>query len=309
MICPGFQIGHADDPALKSGVTVIMPDKPATAACHVMGGAPGTRETDLLSPEQTVQAVDAVVLSGGSAFGLDAASGVQAWLRDNQRGYPVGQFQVPIVPAAILFDLSNGGNKNWARYPPYRELGYLACESIGQSSTEGSVGAGTGATEARGPGGLGIASAELTDGTIVTAVAVCNAVGSVFMGDTSHFWAAPFEKDNEFGGKGWPSPLPDNIDQVISKGTTTPGSNTTLAVVMTNADLSQAGCQKMAVNAHDGYARAIYPVHTPSDGDLVFAMSSGSHTLNARPLELYAQTGNVVARAIARGVYSANRPI
>ena len=151
MLVPGFKIGHAHDDSLCSGVTAIIPDQPATAAVHIMGGAPGTRETDLLSPEQLVQEVDAIVLSGGSAFGLDAASGVQAWLREQDRGFPVGDFNIPIVPSAILYDLNNGGNKDWGRYPPYREMGFEAASSLTENPLLGSVGAGTGATTSGAP--------------------------------------------------------------------------------------------------------------------------------------------------------------
>ena len=306
----GFQIGHAHDPKLNSGVTVVVPDIPATAAVHVMGGAPGTRETDLLAPEQLVQTVDAVVLSGGSAFGLDAASGMQAWLREQDRGYPVGVSRVPIVPSAICFDLNNGGDKNWGRYPPYRELGYEAATQITRLPAEGSVGAGIGATTAGGRGGFGLAEQSLDGGVNITAAVVCNAVGSVYVGETEHFWAAPFEKDGEFGGLGLPHPMPDNSCVLSTKGSTNPVENTTLAIVMTNAKLTQAECKRVAINAHDGFARAIYPVHTPSDGDLVFVLSSNQIDLSSTSVEsihMGTTAANTVARAIAKGVYLANK--
>jgi L-aminopeptidase/D-esterase-like protein len=311
MLVSGFKIGHAQDESLLSGVTVIIPDQPAIAAVHIMGGAPGTRETDLLSPEQLVQEVDAIVLSGGSAFGLDAASGVQAWLREQDRGFPVGDFKIPIVPSAILYDLNNGGDKGWGRYPPYREMGFEAANSLTANPLLGSVGAGTGATTSGAIGGLGLASQELPGGVVVSAAAACNAVGSVFVGDTKHFWAAPFEKDNEIGGRGLPHPLPDDADVIRTKGTDNDvHMNTTLVVVMTNACLSQAMCQRMAINAHDGFARAIYPVHTPSDGDIVFVLSSNSIDLSEsgiKPLALYTTAANTAARAIARGVFEATK--
>jgi len=310
----GFQIGHSHDPKLKSGVTVVVPDKPATAAVHVMGGAPGTRETDLLAPEQLVQTADALVLSGGSAFGLDAASGMQAWLREQNRGYPVGASRVPIVPSAICFDLNNGGDKNWGRYPPYRELGYEAATHLTNNPDEGSVGAGTGATTVGGKGGFGLAEQALEGGIIVSAAVVCNAVGSVYVGDTQHFWAAPFEKNNEFGGRGLPHPMPDNSHFLSTKGSTkgstNPVENTTLAIVMTNAKLTQAECKRVAINAHDGFARAIYPVHTPSDGDLVFVLSSNEIELSSTSVEaihIGTAAANTVTRAIAKGVYLANQ--
>ena len=310
MLLKGFGIGHADDQRLKSGVTVILPDRPATAAVHVMGGAPGTRETDLLSPEQMVQTIDAIVLSGGSAFGLDAASGAQAWLREQNRGYPVGEIRVPIVPSAICFDLNNGGDKSWGRYPPYRELGHQAASQTTSSPEEGSVGAGSGATTAGAAGGFGLAEQTLEDEIVVSAAVVCNAVGSVFVGDTHHYWAAPFELNDEFGGRGLPHPLPSNAHIMNTKRTTQPMENTTLAVVMTNVSLSQAECKRIAVNAHDGFARAIYPVHTPSDGDLVFVISSNEIDIagtDVDTLHLGTAAANVVARAITKGVHLANR--
>ena len=307
MLIEGFKIGHAGDKDVLSGVTAIVPDRPAIGAVHVMGGAPGTRETDLLSPEQLVQEVDAIVLSGGSAFGLDAASGVQAWLREQGRGFPVGDHKIPIVPSAILYDLGNGGNKNWGRYPPYRELGYEAASNLTQSPALGRVGAGLGATVAGTRGGFGMASQQLQAGVTVCSIAACNAVGSVYIPGTKHFWAAPFEKNEEFGGRGYPHPIPGNADDIVTKGESN-RENTTLVVVMTNARLSQAECKRMAINAHDGLARAIYPVHTPVDGDIVFVLSSNEidcQESGVQPLNLYTAAANTVARAIARGVYEA----
>jgi L-aminopeptidase/D-esterase-like protein len=327
MLIEGFKIGHAEDQDVLSGVTAIVPDRPAIGAVHVMGGAPGTRETDLLSPEQLVQEVDAIVLSGGSAFGLDAASGVQAWLREQDRGFPVGDHKIPIVPSAILYDLGNGGNKNWGRYPPYRELGYEAATNLTHSPTLGRVGAGLGATVAGSRGGFGMASQQLHGDQsqkyqsqaciTVCSIAACNAVGSVYIPGTKHFWAAPFEKDDEFGGRGYPHPIPGNADDIVTKGDADNDNpdngksnreNTTLVVVMTNARLSQAECKRMAINAHDGFARAIYPVHTPADGDIVFVLSSNEidcQESGVQPLHLYTAATNTVSRAIARGVYEA----
>jgi len=315
MLIEGFKIGHAEDHDMLSGVTVVIPDHPATAAVHVMGGAPGTRETDLLAPEQLVQEVDAIVLSGGSAFGLDAASGVQAWLREQNRGFPVGDFKIPIVPSAILYDLGNGGNKNWGRYPPYRELGYQAAMKLTRTPALGRIGAGLGATIAETRGGFGMASQLLANhqpdnAVAVCSIAACNAVGSVYVSGTKQFWAAPLEKEAEFGGRGLPHPFPDDADDIVTKkGQSSERENTTLVVVMTNARLSQAECKRMAINAHDGFARAIYPVHTPADGDIVFVLSSNEIDYQASgvlPLHLYTAAANTVARAITRGVYEAN---
>ena len=211
----GIAVGHATDLALGSGVTAILFDRPATAAVCVLGGAPGGRDTGLLAPEMTVEAVDAIVLSGGSAFGLDAAGGVQAALREMGRGYAVRGARMPIVPQAIIFDLLNGGDKDWGRFSPYRELGYAAAQAAlaatgraarGGDFALGSVGAGTGATTATVKGGLGSASARTAAGHTVGAIAAVNAVGSPLIGTGPWFWAAPFERDNEFGGLGWPSP-------------------------------------------------------------------------------------------------------
>ena len=168
----GLRVGNAEDHALRSGVTVVLCEEPAVAAVQVLGGAPGTRETDLLAPHNTVQTVDAVVLSGGSAFGLDAASGVQAGLREAGRGFAVGPYRVPIVPAAILFDLMNGGEKDWGRYPPYRELAYEACETAGDTFALGTAGGGYGATTADLKGGLGSASVVTSAGHTVGAIVV-----------------------------------------------------------------------------------------------------------------------------------------
>jgi D-aminopeptidase len=303
---PGVRVGHADDQRVASGVTAIVFDRPAVAAIDVRGGGPGTREAILLDPGMTVERIDAVTLSGGSAFGLDAASGVQAWLAEQGRGFVIRSARVPIVPAAILFDLLNGGDKNWGRYPPYRELGYAAASSAGNNVPLGSVGAGLGATTANLKGGLGSASAQTADGTTVGALVAVNAAGSVTVGDGPWFWAAPFERDAEFGGRGLPSPVPPAALAFRTKGAL--GESTTLAVVATDAELTRAQAKRLAVMAQDGLARAIRPVHTPLDGDVVFAAATGARPL-ADPIAALAALGHtaadVVARAIARGVYVA----
>ncbi len=305
----GFRIGHAADSTVRSGVTVILPDEPAVASAHVMGGSTGTRELDLLDPQQTVARVDAVAISGGSAFGLDAASGVSAWLHEHGRGYPVPPARVPIVPGAILFDLRNGGDKDWGRWPPYRELGFAAAQAAATRTSLGAVGAGVGVATANTPGGFGMAAEHMGEHTVVVAAAVVNAVGSPLVGDTGHFWAAPFERDAEFGGRGWPMPWPTDATGIrLKSGQAVPGMNTTIACVMTNAAISKAEAKRVAIAAHDGFARALYPVHTPADGDLVFVLSSGR--IERSPTEfdvlgLGAVAANVVTRAIARGVFEA----
>ncbi len=303
---PGLRVGHAGDARLGSGATAIVFDAAVVATVDVRGGGPGTRETALLDPAQTVEGIDAIVLSGGSAFGLDAASGVQAWLREQSRGFAVREALVPIVPGAILFDLLSGGDKNWGRYPPYRELGYQAAKAAGADFALGSAGAGLGATTFSLKGGIGSASAQTRDGLTVGAIVAVNAAGSVTIGDGAHFWAAPFEQNKEFGGCGWPPAFAGEALSFRSKGA--PRENTTLAVVATDAKLSKAQCKRLAVMAQSGLSRAIYPVHTPLDGDVVFAAAMG-----AKPLpdpayslsELGMTAANVLARAIARGVYEA----
>jgi len=303
---PGVLVGNAGDAKLSSGVTVIVFESPVTASMDVRGGGPGTRETALLDPAQTVEGIDAIVLSGGSAFGLDAASGVQAWLREQGRGFQVREARVPIVPGAILFDLLSGGDKNWGRYPPYRELGYEAAKQAGVDFALGSVGAGLGATTANLKGGIGSASAKTRAGITVGAIAAANAAGSMTIGNTRHFWAAPFEQNAEFGGQGWPSSLPADALAFRSKGY--PGENTTLAVVATDAKLTKAQAKRVAVMAQSGLSRAIHPVHTPLDGDVVFAAGIGTTSLPDPVFalsELGALAAHVLARAIARGVYEA----
>src|SRR3954468_10261726 len=273
----GVRVGHAGGAKLGSGVTAVVFDEPAAASVDLRGGGPGTRESALLDPAQTVEGIDAIVLSGGSAFGLDAASGVQAFLREQGRGFAVREARVPIVPGAILFDLLSGGDKNWGRYPPYREFGYEAAKSAGADVALGSVGAGLGATTVDLKGGIGSASAVTRSGLSVSALAAANAAGAVTIGDTPHFWAAPFEQNKEFGGRGWPASFPPDALNFRSKGA--PGANTTLAVVATDAKLTKAQCKRLAVMAQTGLARAIYPVHTPLDGDVVFAAALGDKPL------------------------------
>jgi D-aminopeptidase len=303
---PGIRVGHAEDAHLGSGATAVIFDAPAVASIDLRGGGPGTRETALLDPAQTVEGIDAITLSGGSAFGLDAASGVQAWLKEQNRGFVVRTARVPIVPAAILFDLLGAGDKNWGRFPPYRELGYAAAASAGQDFTLGSVGAGTGATTVNCKGGIGSASALSRDGFTVGALAAVNAAGSVLIGDGPWFWAAPFEVDGEFGGRGFPAQLPPRALEPVTKGA--PRENTTLVIVATDATLTKAQAKRLAVMAQSGLSRAIYPVHSPLDGDVVFAAATGRRPLPDGTLGLTAigtLAANVAARAIARGVFSA----
>jgi L-aminopeptidase/D-esterase-like protein len=302
----GVLVGQADDAALASGATAIVFEEPATAAVDVRGGAPATRETDLLAPHRTVERIDAVVLSGGSAFGLDAVGGVQALLRERGRGFAIADIRVPIVCGASLFDLLNGGDKNWGRFPPYRDLGYAAAAKAGASFALGTAGAGFGATTVDLKGGLGSASAITRNGHTVGALVAVNACGSVNVGSGPHFWAAPFEVDGEFGGLGFPASVPAAALTQAAKGL--PGQNTTIAIVATDAALSKAQTMEFAVIAQDGLARAIYPAHTTLDGDTVFAAATGRRAL-VDPIpeltELGAVAANVLARAVARGVFEA----
>ena len=306
----GLKVGNIEDRALKSGVTVIVCDPPATAAVHVMGGAPGTRETDLLEPHNTVQTVDAICLSGGSAFGLDAASGVQAALREMGRGFAVGPVRVPIVPAAILFDIINGGDKDWGRYPPYRDMGFEATHAASESFSIGSFGAGTGALTAGLKGGLGSASTILPNGVTVGALVAVNALGSVTWGNLPHFRAAGFELGDEFGGLGLPKEIPPEARDIRTKLNfgQPRDANTTIAVIATDAVLTKAEAKRLAIAAHDGFAHAIWPSHTPLDGDLIFALATGASgkALSTEDfISLSAAAASTMARAIASAIYSA----
>ena len=303
----GLRVGCADDPAVRSGVTVLTADAPFTAAAHVMGGAPGTRETDLLAPDRLVEQVDALVLAGGSVFGLDAASGVTDALAAMGRGFRVGEAVAPITPAAILFDLNNGGDKAWAGNP-YRALGAAALAAAGHDFDLGTCGAGFGAVAGALKGGLGSASLRLPGGVTVGALVAVNALGQVTCGDGPHFWAAPFEIGAEFGGLGPASRAPAVASLFRTKaGALIAGASTTLAVVATDARLSKAQAHRMAVAAHDGMARAIVPSHTLFDGDIVFAAATGARAAPT-PAEAVA-IGHAAAlclsRAIARAVFEA----
>lgn len=307
---PGLKIGNASDMDLKSGATVLLPDEPAVASVAIHGGAPGTREIALLEPEQTVEKIDAVVLAGGSAFGLDAGAGVQGRLAELGYGFEVGPVRVPIVPTAILFDLLNGGDKSWGQAAPYRDLGRSALDAVSLDFALGSVGAGTGATTANLKGGLGSASQVLDNGVTVGAIVAVNALGRATIGEGPHFWASPFEIGNEFGGRGIANPFPLDAVEVRTKlDALKAGANTTIAAVATDAVLTKGEAKRLAVMAHDGLARALWPAHTPLDGDLVFALSTGQRKLESGledMVRLGAAAASCLARAIARGIYSAS---
>lgn len=299
----GLAVGHATDLALGSGCTAVLFDRPAVMAVTIRGGAPGGRDTAMLEPEMTRQEADGVVLSGGSLYGLDAASGAQAWLREQGRGFRLRGALVPLVPGAILFDLLNGGDKGWGRFSPYRELGYAAAVAAAPGAFMlGSVGAGTGATTATLKGGLGSASARTSAGFVVGAIVAVNAVGSATIGDGPHFWASPWEVGDEFGGLGMPA-HPDTALRM--KGA--PARATTIGLVATDAALSKGRAKRLAIMADDGLARAIHPAHAPADGDTVFAAATGEAGSpdDGALTELGHVAACVLARAIARGVHAA----
>jgi L-aminopeptidase/D-esterase-like protein len=305
----GVRVGHADDAALASGVTAVIFDQPAVAAIDVRGGGPGIRDGAVLDLGNTVDHIHGIALGGGSAFGLEAGGGVQAWLAEQGRGFQIREAVIPIVPGAIVFDLLNGGDKKWGRFAPYRELGYAAAAAASHDFALGSAGAGFGAATANFKGGLGSASAMIQNGIRVAALAVVNAVGSVTVGDGPWFWAAPFETSGEFGGRGLPPAFTPQMLAMRLKGATaaTAAENTTLAVVVTDAILTKPQARRLAMIAQTGFARAIYPVHAPLDGDVLFAAATCAKPID--PLvgltELGMLAANTVARAIARGVYQA----
>ncbi len=303
---PGLKVGSAHDGALASGVTAVIFDTPAVASIAVLGGAPGLSDTALLEPEMTVERIDALTLSGGSAFGLDACAGVKAALREDGRGFAIGDVRVPIVPGAILFDLANGGDKTWSGPSPYWRLGYEAARAAGAAFALGTLGAGYGATTADLKGGLGSASAATSTGDRIGALVAVNAIGSTIMGNGPHFWAAPYERDDEFGGRGWPKAFDPAMLALRLKGSAP--QNTTIAIVAVDAVLTKAQAKRLAIMAHDGLGRALRPVHAPLDGDVVFAAGTGASGKRPDPralTEIGALAADCLARAIARAVYEA----
>ena len=313
----GILVGNEEDQRLRSGVSVVLCERPSVASVDVRGGAPGTRDTDLLDPSCRVDAIDAICLSGGSAFGLSSADGVMRWLREHGRGIAIADVVVPIVPTAILFDLLNGGDKQWD-WPPYREMAYAATGKANRDFALGNVGAGLGAKAGNLKGGLGSASAvDPTTGLQVGALVAVNARGYTTMGDMPQFWAWALEQNKEFGGL---PPPPHGLSLTVSHdradlshdpadaARVDPRANTTIAVVATNARLDKASANRLAVMAQDGLARSIRPVHTPQDGDTVFVVATGRHDLFVDHLTL-AELGTLAAdclgRAVARGVYHA----
>ena len=306
---PGILVGQAEDRDGITGTTVVLAEQPAVASVDVRGGAPGSRETELLAPETLVDRVDAIVLSGGSAFGLDAAAGVMEWLAEAGRGFAVGStlrptsIRVPIVPAAILFDLGFPGRKIWAGEPPYRALGRTAVTAAAKDFVLGNAGAGLGATAGRLKGGIGSASLRLAGGAMVGAIVAVNSWGAAVRPDCGRFWAA----DLALAGEIDPQPaIPEtglDLEDFSGCGAVAPGANTTIAVVATDAALDKRGCRRLAIMAQDGLARAIRPAHTPFDGDTVFALSTGDGPV-VGPTELL-KLGNAAADCLARSIMRA----
>jgi L-aminopeptidase/D-esterase-like protein len=316
---PGLAVGSAEDAVVRTGVTVVLPDVRAVAAVDVQGGGTGTRELELLRPEGAVDAVDAVVLAGGSAFGLSAPDGVMGWLAERGRGFVVGDLHVPIVPTAILFDLLNGGDKTAFREAsdtslPYRALARAAVADAGGNVVLGNAGAGYGATTTghdgrRLKGGQGSASLVLDDGLVVGALAAVNALGTVVADAAGRYLAGPLECGGEFGRRGGAATLEVPDHPIDKYGARDAAPNTTLAVVATDAALTKAQAARIAKMAQAGMARAIRPVFTPMDGDVVFALSTGRVAL-ADPVRDVARIGmaaeDCLSRAIARGVHAAD---
>ena len=305
----GIRVGNAADARVLSGVTIVIAERPAVAAVDVRGGAPGTRETDALGATCLVDSADAVVLSGGSAFGLEAASAAAAWLAARGRGFAVGSARVPIVPAAILFDLLNGGDKAWGEAPPYAALARTACEAAAERFALGNAGAGFGAMAGSLKGGLGSASALAPGGLTLGALIAVNARGETVVPGERCFWAWPFERRGELGGQSPPRrALAAESDPLPASGPGI-GGNTTIGVVATDAALTRSEAQRLAIMAQDGYARSIRPAHTPFDGDTVFVLATGARPLPEPRALALARLGAIaadcVARAVARGVFAA----
>jgi len=301
----GLKVGQTQDADRRTGVSVILPDARAVCACDVRGGAPGTRETDALAPENLVEAVDAVVLSGGSVYGLAAADGVAAWLGARGRGYGLAQAArapvSPVVPAAILFDLANGGDKAWGEAPPYRALGMAAVAGAAEDFALGTAGAGYGALAGALKGGIGSASVIAADGIAVGAMVAVNCWGSVTAPGGRTFWAAPYEIGEEFGGLGAGGLAAAPEAWGLAKSPDT-GRNTTIACVATDVALTPAQAKRVAIMAQDGLARAIRPIHAPFDGDVVFAISTARQVMPQAADLVVARIGALAADSLARAV-------
>ena len=310
---PGVLVGNAHDARAATGATVAIFERSTVASVSTLGGAPGDRAVTLLEPEMTRGLIDAVVLSGGSLYGLDAAGGATSVLASQGKGAQFGGITLPVAVQAILFDLINGGEKDWMREPvkhepPYWDLGRDAALVAAHDFALGTAGAGVGATTAGLKGGLGSTSAKTSQGFTVGALVAVNAVGSATIGSGPHFWAGAYEQGNEFGGLGWPAPLPADALKLRFKGQPLPVTATTIALVATDATLTKAECKRLAIMANDGLSRSLRPVHAPNDGDTVFAAATGKAGRGGEPpvlTELGTVAADCLARAVARGVYEA----
>jgi L-aminopeptidase/D-esterase-like protein len=310
---PGVLVGNAQDMRAATGATVAIFEQGAVASVSTLGGAPGDRMGTSLEPEMVGQMIDAVVLSGGSVYGLDAAGGASAVLCQRGQGRTFGGLAIPVAVQAILFDLINGGEKDWMREPvkhepPYWNLGRDAALVAAHDFALGTAGAGVGATTAGLKGGLGSTSARTSQGFTVGALVAVNAVGSATIGSGPHFWAGAYEQGNEFGGLGWPAPLPADALKLRFKGQPLPVTATTIALVATDAALTKAECKRLAIMANDGLSKSLRPVHAPNDGDTVFAAATGKLGRGGDPpilTELGTVAADCLARAVARGVYEA----
>lgn len=308
----GLQVGQSHDAAVQTGVTVIVPDAAAVAACDVRGGGPATRETDALSPENLVQEIDAVVFSGGSVYGMASADGIAAWMGARNRGFSMGARPgvppSPILPTACLYDLANGGDKNWAEEPPYRQLGMEALEAASLDFALGTAGAGYGASSGGLKGGVGSASVISVDGFTVGALVAVNSLGSAIAPGGKQFWAAPVELNAEFGALGTTGLTagPEDYGRAMQ-----PRGNTTLACIATDVALSRVELQRIAIMAQDGLARALRPAHAPFDGDVVFALSTAKQEApedtprSVLATRIGALAADTLARAIARAIFEA----
>ena len=274
----GFLVGNAHDEKIKSGATVLTRSTSFKASVSILGGAPGTKETDLLSPDKIIENIDGIVLAGGSAFGLDASSGVMDCIRGQNRGFDAGGIKVPIVPSAILFDLKNGGSKNW-KINPYRNLGRNAFLNVSDEFEIGSVGAGCGANTSVVKGGLGTTSIFCGDRIKVGAVVAVNSVGSPCFPGTNILYS-DFYNDRK---KHFERPP---MSSLINSTKLLTGEATTLGIVCTNLNFNKSDLNRIATSAHSGIARAIEPSHTPFDGDIIFSATSGTQPIDSEDKDL-----------------------
>jgi len=309
-LIPGYRIGQAHDVQVKTGVTVILPDVAATASVDVRGGGPGTREVAALQDGGLIEQVHAIVLSGGSVYGLAAADAVTRWLGAKRIGYSPAPDPIPVspvVPSAILFDNANGGDKSWGMEPPFQKLAMEACEAFSVSASEGNAGAGFGATAGLYSGGLGVAT-ETVNGCQVQAVIAANPVGSPYLPNSNCPYAWPYERKGEFGGEKppadyvWDDPKDTKLEVIKAAG-----QSTVIGAVMTDAKLTQKQLKRLVIMAQDGIAMSVQPSHTPLDGDTIFGLSIGNKVCDTPVAlaELGAAAARAVARSLTRGVIAA----